>query len=76
MQTQENGIKKYQWVWAAGGETGTQVGRGCILDDGYYHYILTALADEDAVRKLQMSWKELFGSFRLTEERENVSTGS
>ena len=76
MQTQQDNIKRYQWVWATGGEKGTQVGRGCILDDGNYHYVLTAIADENAISRVQTSWKELFGSFRLTEERENVSTGS
>lgn len=76
MQTQQNDIKRYQWVWATGGEKGTQVGRGCILDDGNYHYVLTAIADENAVSRVQSSWKALFSSFRLTEEREQVSTGS
>lgn len=76
MQTEENGIKRYRWVWATGGENGVQVGRGCILDDGHYHYVLTALADEDAVTRLQPAWQEMFGSFRLADEREGISTGS
>ena len=76
MQTQQNGVKRYQWVWATGGEKGAQVGRGCILDDGNYHYVLTAIADEAAIGRVQASWKALFNSFRLTEEREQVSTGS
>jgi len=76
IQTQQNGVKRYQWVWATGGENGVQVGRGCILDDGYYHYVLTVLADEDAVGQVQSAWKEIFGSFRLADEREQVSTGS
>jgi len=45
MQTEENGVKRYRWVWATGGENGVQVGRGCVLDDGNYHYVLTTLAD-------------------------------
>lgn len=76
MQTEENGIKRYRWVWATGGENGVQVGRGCILDDGNYHYVLTALADEEATTQVQSAWKEIFGSFRLAQERENISTGS
>ena len=76
MQTEENGIKRYRWVWATGGENGIQVGKGCILDDGTYHYVLTALADEKAAGRVQSAWKEIFGSFRLAQEREQISTGS
>lgn len=76
MQTEEKGVKRYRWVWATGGESGIQVGKGCILDDGTYHYVLTALADEDAVSRVQPAWKEIFGSFRLAQEREEISTGS
>lgn len=76
MQTEERGIKRYRWVWATGGESGVQVGRGCVLDDGHYHYVLTVLADEGAVSRVQSVWKEIFGSFRLADEREGISTGS
>ncbi len=76
MQTEERGIKRYRWVWATGGENGVQVGRGCVLDDGNYHYVLTALADEGAVGQIQSAWKEIFSSFRLADEREGISTGS
>lgn len=76
IQTQQGSVKRYQWVWATGGEKGAQVGRGCILDDGNYHYVVTVLADEEAVARVQSAWKEIFGSFRLADEREQVSTGS
>jgi len=76
LQTKQGDAKRYQWVWTANAETGIQVGRGCILDDGAYHYILTALADEAVTEKVRPSWNEMFASFRLTEEREEISTGS
>ena len=76
IQTRRDDAKCYQWVWSANGETGTQVGRGCILDDGAYHYVLTALADEEAAKQAQPAWKEIFASFCLATEREEVSTGS
>ena len=76
METKQDGIKRYQWVWAVGGENGVQVGRGCILDDGHYHYVVTAMADEEKVSQVQQSWQEIFRSFRLADEREEVSTGS
>lgn len=76
METKQDGVKRYQWVWAVGGENGVQVGRGCILDDGTYHYVITAMADENAVSRVQPAWQEMFRSFRLAEEREQISTGS
>lgn len=76
IQTEERGVKRYRWVWATGGENGVQIGRGCILDDGNYHYVLTALADEDAASRVKSAWNEIFGSFRLADEREGISTGS
>ena len=76
LQTKQGGVKRYQWMWTANGENGIQVGRGCILDDGTYHYVLTALADEAVAGKVQPVWKEIFGSFRLTADRENINTGS
>lgn len=76
LQTQQGDTKRYQWVWTANSETGIQIGRGCVLDDGIYHYVLTALTDENTFEKIRPSWKEIFASFRLASEREEVSTGS
>ena len=39
IKTQQGDVKRYQWVWSTTGESGIQVGRGCILDDGIYHYV-------------------------------------
>lgn len=76
LQTRKADAKCYQWVWTANAETGIQVGRGCILDDGAYHYVLTALADEEIAGQVQPVWREIFTSFCLATEREQVSTGS
>lgn len=76
LQTRRGDAKCYQWVWSSSGETGVQVGRGCILDDGAYHYVLTAQADEQAAYQVQSQWREIFASFCLAIEREEVSTGS
>lgn len=75
-QTRKADAKCYQWVWTANAETGIQVGRGCILDDGVYHYVLTALADEEVAGQVQPVWREIFASFSLATEREQISTGS
>jgi hypothetical protein len=74
--TRQGDIKRYQWVWSTTGENGVQVGRGCVLDDGVYHYVLTAQADEKNAPKVQEQWKEIFASFTLATEREEISTGS
>ena len=76
VKTQQGDAKRYQWVWSTTGENGIQVGRGCILDDGTYHYVLTALTDEGKTEKVQSQWKEIFASFTLATEREEISTGS
>lgn len=76
LQTRKADAKCYQWVWTANAETGIQVGRGCILDDGVYHYVLTALADEEVAGQVQPVWREIFASFSLATEREQISTGS
>ncbi len=68
--------KRYQWVWTTAGEQGLQVGRACVLDDGAYHYVLTAMADEEKAGKVQPQWKEIFTSFSLAAEQEEISTGS
>ncbi len=76
LQTRRGDAKCYQWVWTANSETGTQIGRACVLDDGAYHYILTAVADENNGREVQHKWREIFASFSLATEKEPVSTGS
>lgn len=69
-------VKRHQFMWTANGEQGIEVGRTCILDDGVYHYVLTALAGEEAAGQVQQTWREIFASFCLATEREPVSTGS
>lgn len=76
IHTRQGDTKRYQWVWTTTGENGIQVGRGCVLDDGAYHYVLTAVAEEGKAEKVQPQWKEIFASFTLAAEREEVSTGS
>ena len=76
IETRQGDTKRYQWVWTTNGENGAQVGRGCVLDDGAYHYVLTAMADEEKTEKVQTQWKEIFASITLATEREEISTGS
>lgn len=66
MRTQRDDVKRYDFVWSCAGENGEVIGRGAILDDGCYHYCMSVLRDADKIRKSQIVWSDVFGSFRLT----------
>ena len=64
METEQDGAKRYDFVWAAAGEDGERLGRAAILDDGSYHYCLSVLRDAQG-EKSQVVWSEVFSSFGL-----------
>lgn len=77
MKTLRGGCQCYDFVWTAAGEQGDQVGRCAILDDGNYHYVLTAMADaEDAGRLSRGAWEEMFSSYCIALPEEQVNIGS
>ena len=76
IETGAAGIRRYQCVWTAAGENENQVGRLCVLDDGAYYYVLTAMAGESVAGQLRPVWNEVFDSFRLVSTQEDVNTGS
>ncbi len=77
METVQGDAKRYDFVWTAAGETGEQVGRCAILDDGGYHYVVTAMADASVSGMLTGGdWREIFNSFRILPAEEVVSSGS
>lgn len=55
--------RRYEWVWTAAGEGGDQLCRAAVLDDGAYHYCLTAMADAESAAAVQETWDEVFSSF-------------
>ena len=63
-QTQD-GCKRYDFVWSCAGEGGDQVCRGSILDDGSYHYVVTAMASQEKAGELRATWNGIFSSFSL-----------
>lgn len=63
--TKQDDLDSYEFVWTAAGEAGEQVCRGQILDDGNYHYVLTAMTDADLVYEYQEIWNGIFESFSL-----------
>lgn len=77
IQTQQGECKRYVCVWTAAGENGEQVGRCAVLDDGSYHYVLTAMADAKIAGSLaENDWQSIFRSFRLISADDVVSSGS
>lgn len=77
VRSQQEDNTRYECVWTAVGEGGNQVGRVCILDDGMYHYVLTALAPEQKSGELQEgTWQSIFRSFRTVEAGSFTHTGS
>lgn len=61
-----DGCKRYDFVWAAASEQGDRVGKGCILDDGSYHYVLTVLGNAETAGKYETVWREIFESFSVS----------
>ena len=68
LQTDAGEIDRYECVWVAAGETGSQVCRGCILDDGNYHYVVTIIGDSADAGKLNDQWQRIMQSVKLTSE--------
>lgn len=76
VETAQGDAKRYDCVWSAAGEAEDQVCRACVLDDGNYHYVLTATAGASEAGQLQQTWQELFRSFQLVSAQGSGNTGS
>lgn len=77
MHTEQPDYKCYRCVWTAAGEQGDQVGRCTILDDGSYHYILTAMAEAEKAGDLTAgAWEDIFSSFCFALPEEETNKGS
>lgn len=57
--------KRYDFVWTAAGEGGDTICRASVIDDGNYHYCLTAMAAVGDTAAIREGWNRLFGSFCL-----------
>ena len=58
-------MDRYDFVWACAGETGDRVGRGAVLDDGNYHYVLTVISDAEDAMQFEEVWQKMFQSFSV-----------
>ena len=61
-----NECKRHDFVWASASEQGDRVGKGCILDDGSYHYVLTVLGNAETVGENDAVWRQILDSFALS----------
>lgn len=65
LQTRSGNVKRYDLVWSCLGESGEQVCRTRVLDDGNYHYVLSVLGDANRMGEFEAVWEELFSSYSL-----------
>ena len=65
IQTGTGEVEKYEFVWSAATDEGQQIGRCTILDDGYFHYALSATVDAGLIEEYQEIWNGIFESFEL-----------
>lgn len=59
LETMSGDLVRRDWVWTAAGEEGDQICRAAVLDDGTYHYCVTAVGERTD------GWNEIFASVTL-----------
>ena len=65
LETLRSRMPCYEFTWTCAGETGDRIGQGILMDDGNYHYVMTALWDEAGEADSQVVWSEVFASFDI-----------
>lgn len=65
IQTGTGDVDKYEFVWTSATESGHQIGRATLFDDGDYHYVLSATIDAELMEEYQEIWNGIFESFTL-----------
>ena len=67
IQTGNGEVDRYEFVWTSATDFGQQIGRAAVLDDGNYHYILSATVDAELIEEYQEIWNGIFESFQLAQ---------
>lgn len=65
METEAGDMIQYDFVWTSAADGGEQVNRASILDDGSYHYVLTAMTDAKLAEEYREIWNGMFETFGL-----------
>lgn len=66
MQTISGDCSKYDFVWTSTGEMGDQVCRASILDDGSFHYVVTAAVGAELYEEYREIWNGMFETFGVS----------
>lgn len=66
LETLAGECRCYEFVWTAATDLGEQVGRAMILDDGSYHYTVTATAPAQKAEEYQEIWNGMFETVCLS----------
>ena len=65
IQTEFENVKKTEFVWTSAAEEGHRICRAIILDDGNYHYVLSATVPAERIEEYQEIWNGIFETFKL-----------
>ena len=65
MKTKQQGMDRYDCVWTAASETGEQVCRAVVLDDGSYHYAVAVMAEAAVSGDLTGQWQSVLRSVQV-----------
>ena len=65
IQTEEGDVDKYEFVWTSATDEGHRIGRATVLDDGQFHYAMSATVNAELMEEYQEIWNGIFESFEL-----------
>ncbi|MBE6926638.1 MAG: hypothetical protein E7461_07335 [Ruminococcaceae bacterium] len=65
LETEKEGLRLCRCVWTSAGEGGDQIAQTLILNDGNFHYAVTAMAPSEKAAALSNTWQEIFRSVKL-----------
>lgn len=65
IQTASGEVDRYEFVWTSCSDGGQQIGRATLLDDGSYHYVLSATIDAELMEQYQEIWNGIFETYEL-----------
>lgn len=65
IQTESKDVKKTEFVWTSAAEEGHRICRATVLDDGNYHYVLSATVPAEKIEEYQEIWNGIFETFEL-----------
>ncbi len=74
LTTWQQGMPRHDLNWVSAGESGLEVNRAAIIDDGSYYYTVTLTVPEDNAAEIFREQEDCFDSIWLTENQESELT--